>query len=241
MATKKKNAKQPAKKAKPAAQKPAKKAAKKAATKPAKKAAAKPTKKPVKQTAKKSAKTGAKKASAPKSSQKTAAKPARSATKKPAKKAAKQAAKQAAKKAAPKAAASTSKATATLVQHVFIKGTPAEVYQALTDPAAHGAFTGTVATGEPIVGGTYTASSGYIHGTFEKLEQNKLIVQTWTTTEWPANTAPSRLEISLEDAGDGTELTMTHSEVPAGQAEAYRQGWIDYYWNPLRAHFGKAA
>ena len=34
---------------------------------------------------------------------------------------------------------------------------------------------------------------------------------------------------------------MTHSEVPIDQAESYRQGWIDYYWNPLRAHFAKKA
>ena len=25
--------------------------------------------------------------------------------------------------------------------------------------------------------------------------------------------------------------------VPAEQADSYRQGWIDYYWTPLRAYF----
>jgi activator of HSP90 ATPase len=126
------------------------------------------------------------------------------------------------------------------VQHVFVAPPPEQVYRALTDPTQHGAVTGTVVTGEPIEGGTFTASSGYIHGTFEKLEENKLVVQTWTTTEWPKGAGPSRLELAFEAADGGTELTMTHSEVPLSQAESYRQGWIDYYWNPLRAHFGKA-
>ncbi|MDP2341146.1 MAG: SRPBCC domain-containing protein [Deltaproteobacteria bacterium] len=191
-------------------------------------------KKPSKKPAKKPAKKAAKKAPA----KKAAKKPAKKATQKAAKKTAKpakKAAKKPAKKAAPKKASSSS--TATLVQHVFVAATPAQVYRALTDPTEHGAFTGTVVTGEPVEGGTFTASSGYIQGTFEKLEANKLVVQTWKTTEWPKGAAASRLELSLEDAGDGTELTMTHSEVPTSQAENYRQGWIDYYWTPLRAHF----
>ena len=123
------------------------------------------------------------------------------------------------------------------MQHVFIAATPAQIYGALTNPAEHGAFTQTVVTGDAVEGGAYSASSGYILGTFEKLESNKLIVSSWKTTEWPRGAAPSRLEISLEDAGDGTELTMTHSEVPLSQAETYRQGWIDWYWTPLRSYF----
>ena len=178
--------------------------------------------------------------------QKAAKKPAQKAAKKTAKKAAKKLAKKAAKKPAKKAAkkaasAKASSSTATLVQHVFVAASPADVYRALTDPTEHGAFTSTLVTGAPVEGGSFTASSGYILGTFDKLDENKLIVQSWKTTEWPKGAPPSRLEISLEDAGDGTELTMTHSEVPTSQAEDYRQGWIDYYWTPLRAHFASKA
>jgi activator of HSP90 ATPase len=196
-------------------------------------------KKAKKKTAATTTKKTSKKAPAKKKKAAPAKKKAAPAKKKaaPAKKKAKAAPK---KKAAKKA--TTSKATtATLVQHVSIAARPEQVYEVLTDPKLHGAFTGTVVTGEPIEGGTFTASSGYIHGTYEKLDPNKLIVQSWTTTEWPKGAGPSRLELALEDAGDGTELTMTHSEVPVGQAENYRQGWIDYYWNPLRAHFGRAS
>jgi hypothetical protein len=30
---------------------------------------------------------------------------------------------------------------------------------------------------------------------------------------------------------------MVHSQVPASQADQYRQGWVDYYWTPLKAYF----
>lgn len=218
-----------------AAKKTPKKKKPQAKKKPAKakaKASKASKKKAAPQAAKKSAKRAAKKA-APKSAKKSA------------KKAAKKSAKKSAKKAAPKTSAKKAAKkddgrTATLVQHVFVAAPPADVYRALTDPQLHGAFTGTVCVGEPVEGGAYTAGSGYMHGVFEKLEADKLIVQTWTTTEWPKGAPPSRLEFAFEPSGNGTELTMTHSEVPLSQAENYRQGWIDFYWNPLRAHFAAA-
>ena len=37
----------------------------------------------------------------------------------------------------------------------------------------------------------------------------------------------------------GTELRMVHSNVPAEQADSYRQGWIDHYWTPLKAYFAQ--
>jgi hypothetical protein len=34
-------------------------------------------------------------------------------------------------------------------------------------------------------------------------------------------------------------VTLVHSEVPESQAAAYRQGWVDYYWTPLKEYFSK--
>jgi activator of HSP90 ATPase len=174
MASKKK--KTPAKKT--AAKKtPAKKTAKKAT---AKKATAKKAAK--KTTAKKTAK----KATAKKAAKKTTAK--KTAKKTPAKKTAKKTAKKAtAKKVSP------SSSTRTVVQHVFLAAPPATIYRLLTDPKEHGAFTGTVCEGEPIETGSFTASSGYISGRYEGLEQDRLIVCSWQTSEWPKGAPPSRL------------------------------------------------
>ena len=243
MATKKK--KSPAKKATTAAKKPAQKAvAKKPAKKPAKKAAtkAKAAKKPAKKAkaaAKKPAKTAAKKA-AKKAATKAKAPAKKAAAKKPAKKSATKA-KAPAKKAATQAKtakSSTTKAASgqkTIVQHVFLPAPPSVVFRMLTDPTEHGAFTGTECSGEPVEGGAFTASSGYINGRYETLEQDHLIVAAWQTSEWPKGAPASRLEFVLEGVDGGTELTMTHAELPPSQAENYRQGWLDYYWTPMRA------
>ena len=243
MATKKTATKKPAKKS------PAKKAAKKspakkaAAKKPAKKAAAK---KPVKKAA---AKKPAKKAAPKKPAKKAAAKkPAKKAAAKkaPAKKApAKQApakkapAKKAPAKKAAKAETPSASATSTIVQHVFLAAAPARIFAMLTDPTEHGRLTGIACTGEPVEGEHFTAGGGYMFGAYEAVEADAKIVQTWSTTEWPKGHAPSRLEFVLEAVEGGTELVMTHSGLPPGQAEQYRQGWIDFYWTPMRAVLGK--
>jgi len=71
------------------------------------------------------------------------------------------------------------------------------------------------------------------------LEKGKRIVQEWKTTEWPAGYPPSIVEFLFKEKKGGTELTMVHSKVPAEQAESYRQGWIDFYWEPLKKYFRK--
>ena len=173
---------------------------------------------------------------ASKKTQTAAKKPATKAAKKsPSKKAAK---KSPSKKTPSKKAAKTAPAPTgqkTIVQHVFLPTTPAAVYRMLTDPIEHGAFTGTECSGEPVEGGAFTASSGYISGRYETLEQDHLIVASWQTTEWPRGAPASRLEFVLEGVDGGTELTMTHAELPPTQAEDYRQGWLDHYWTPMRA------
>ncbi len=125
------------------------------------------------------------------------------------------------------------------MQHVFIQATPLQVYDALVDPTVASAVVGGACEGEPAVGASFTHWNKYIHGKHVELVRGERIVQEWRTTEWPKGAPPSRLEISLDGTGGGTELTMTHSLVPTEQAEDYRQGWIDYYWTPMRAHFGE--
>lgn len=126
----------------------------------------------------------------------------------------------------------------TIKQTVLIKSVaPDDVYDAFMSPRKHAAFTGQSASGTARVGGRFTACDGYISAVNRELVKGKKIVQDWTTTEWPEGAPPSRLELSLKAAKGGTELRMVHSNVPAEQADAYRQGWFDYYWEPLKAYF----
>jgi activator of HSP90 ATPase len=124
-------------------------------------------------------------------------------------------------------------------QRVRFPAPPLEVYAALVTARLVAAFTGAPATGRARVGGRFTAWDGYITGLHRELSPGKRIVQDWSTTEWPDGAPASRLEIDLSSAATGTELRMVHKDVPASQAEGYRQGWIDYYWTPLAAFFDR--
>lgn len=125
----------------------------------------------------------------------------------------------------------------TITQTVVVPATPGQVYDALVNPRIHEAFTGAPATGAARVGARFTAWDGYISGVYLELIRDRRIVQEWTTTEWPDGAKPSRVEFSFTAVDGGTRVRMVHSLVPAEQADAYRQGWIDYYWSLLQAYF----
>jgi len=129
------------------------------------------------------------------------------------------------------------KETKTIKQTELFPAEPVKVYEALVDPKKHTEFTGSKATGDPKVGGKFTAWDGYISGKHLTLEKGKRIVQEWRTTEWPEGYEPSTLEFTFKKVKNGTELAMIHSNVPAEQAASYRQGWIDSYWKPLKKYF----
>lgn len=129
------------------------------------------------------------------------------------------------------------KKTVALKQAVLIPASPAAVYRAYTDPKEHSAFTGAEATGEPKVGGAFTAWGGYIEGEYLELVPNERVVQAWSTSEWPAGYAPSRLELTFLPDGDGTKVSLLQTEVPAEQADDYESGWHSSYWEPLTDYF----
>ena len=129
--------------------------------------------------------------------------------------------------------------TTTITQKTLFPALPEEVYEALLDSKKHSEFTGSKATGKAKVGAKFTAWDGYISGKNLELEKGKRIVQEWVTTEWPQDFPPSRLEFTFKKIDGKTELTMVHSDIPTDQEEELKQGWIDYYWTPLKNYFEK--
>jgi activator of HSP90 ATPase len=131
--------------------------------------------------------------------------------------------------------------TTTIEQKTFVPAVPDEVYDAFMDSKKHSAFTGSKATCDPRVGGAFTAWDGYISGKNLELETGKKIVQEWSTTDWPDSYPPSTLELAFSKTKGGTELSMIHSNVPAEQAEDLAEGWVEFYWKPLKDYFKKHA
>ena len=46
----------------------------------------------------------------------------------------------------------------------------------------------------------------------------------------------SRVVFRLEKVKAGTHLIFTHRNVPDDQYEDLKQGWIDNYWEPMKAY-----
>ncbi len=127
----------------------------------------------------------------------------------------------------------------TITQKVVVSAPPDKVYDAFVTAKKHAAFTNSPATGAARVGGSFTACDGFIHGVHRQLVKGKKVVQDWHTTQWPEGAPDSLLTLTFKKIKGGTEIKMVHSNVPAEQADGYRQGWYDYYWNPLKAYFAK--
>jgi len=129
-------------------------------------------------------------------------------------------------------------ATESITLWEIFPASPREIYEAWLS-SAHGKMVGSSATVDPRVGGAFTAWDGYIRGTTLELEPYRRIVQAWRTTEFPAASPDSRLELLLEQVEGGTRLTIRHTEIPEGKSGSLEQGWIDHYFRPMKEYFAR--
>jgi activator of HSP90 ATPase len=120
-----------------------------------------------------------------------------------------------------------------------IPASPGEIYDAWLDSRVHGKMTGGKAKISAEIGGSFTAWDGYISGKNVELEPGERIVQSWRTTEFREGDADSRITITFKPVKNGTKVTLVHSRIPDGE-EGYKQGWVDYYFEPMKEYFGKA-
>ncbi len=120
-----------------------------------------------------------------------------------------------------------------------IPAKPAEIYKAWLSTKGHTAMTGSPAKVDGKIAGKFTAWDGYIFGSTLALEPDQRIVQAWRTSEFADDDPDSLVEISLKETKGGTKITLTHSQIPTGQEDSYRQGWEDFYFKPMLAYFTK--
>lgn len=116
---------------------------------------------------------------------------------------------------------------------------PGRLYRDWLDSAAHSSFTGSPALMSSELNEEYTAWDGYIKGKNLELQAPKRIKQTWRTTDFPEDAPNSLLELVFEPVGEHTRLILRHSDIPDGQADQYEEGWMDYYFNPMREYYSK--
>ncbi|MFW9827709.1 MAG: SRPBCC family protein [Candidatus Thorarchaeota archaeon] len=130
--------------------------------------------------------------------------------------------------------------TKTIEQSILIKANPHEVYEAFMDSKKHSKFTESKATISREIGGKFSIFEGEIEGKNLELIQDKKIVQSWRSKEenWPKSHY-STITIDLESVENGTNLKFKQTEVPSTCYESVKEGWNDYYWEPLKGMLEK--
>ena len=119
---------------------------------------------------------------------------------------------------------------------VLLQAAPEEIYNAWLSSEGHSAMTGGSSAVSADVGAEFRAWDGYIRGRNLELEYGRRIVQSWRTTEFSSDEADSRIEISLEPAGDQTKLILRHTGLPP-HGMKYKQGWMEAYFDPMLEYF----
>ena len=127
--------------------------------------------------------------------------------------------------------------TEKLKMSATISAKPEEIYEAWLDSKKHSEMTGSKAKVEPRINGKFTAWDGYIEGKTIEMEPSKRIVQKWRTTDFPSGSPDSTVEILLEKVEKGTKIVLIHTKIPDGQKDEYKQGWKDFYFEPMKEYF----
>jgi uncharacterized protein YndB with AHSA1/START domain len=123
----------------------------------------------------------------------------------------------------------------------IIPASPLDVYEAWLDSEAHSQMTGAEARMSNKVGADFAAWDDYIRGRNLELVPGERIVQAWRTSKFTGENEDSIVTITLEEADDGTLLTLVHSNVPDEQRNYEEGGWESNYFAPMRAYFASLA
>jgi len=125
-----------------------------------------------------------------------------------------------------------------ITQRITFKAPIHDVFELLMDSKKHSAFSGEKAVISRKVGGKYSAYGNYSSGKNVEIVADKKIVQTWRASDWPSK-AISTITFEFSKAGKNTKLKFTQEDVPEYQYDDIKQGWIDFYWTPMKKFLEK--
>jgi activator of HSP90 ATPase len=122
--------------------------------------------------------------------------------------------------------------TRDLKQQVTFKAGPHVVYEIIMDSKKHSILAGDTAKISRKAGGKFTVGD-YIEGVNVEIVPDEKIVQTWRYNDWPEGHY-SRATFSFKGIPGCTRFTFIQTGIPADFYEDIKQGWIDYYWTPMK-------
>ena len=94
-------------------------------------------------------------------------------------------------------------------------------------------FTGSEVKMNREVGKKFSVYGGDIQGVNLELVPDQKIVQSWCYNDWLEGYY-SKATFSLKEVQVSTRLTFTQTGVPEKFYDDIKQGWHDYYWEPMK-------
>lgn len=122
------------------------------------------------------------------------------------------------------------------IEHTITFDAPARVvFQLLMEEALHAEFTGAEAEISKEVDGEFSVMDGYCIGYNIEIEKDKKIVQAWNFAEdgWDEEHF-STCTFTFEEKDGKTIMEFTQTDIPAHLFDALENGWIEFYWEPMK-------
>ena len=128
--------------------------------------------------------------------------------------------------------------TRTIHESITLNAKPEQVFETFLDEKQHSRLIGASAKIDRKIGGKFSLWDGSISGTTVSLEKNKKITQRWRESDWEDGHF-STVEFEFFPTKGGTRLVLIHKGVPEDHYEKIKDGWKQFYLEPLKEFFKK--
>ncbi|MFN0275424.1 MAG: SRPBCC domain-containing protein [Chitinophagales bacterium] len=125
--------------------------------------------------------------------------------------------------------------TKTFTQQIQFNTTPQQLYDIIMLEKLHAEVMQADAKISNKVGGKFDIWDGYITGKNVELIIGKKIVQEWHALEMPLGHISLVTFEFIPQKSNTTLLKFTHANVPVDVSANYEKGWVENYWEPIKA------
>jgi uncharacterized protein YndB with AHSA1/START domain len=122
----------------------------------------------------------------------------------------------------------------TVTMAVHLPASAARLYRMYLDPKQHAALTGAPVKIAARAGATFEAFHGALSGTILQVIPNRLIVQSWRSSQFGRRDMDSTLVLCFSPDKSGGRIELTHVNVADSDFAGVSEGWSKYYWVPWR-------
>jgi uncharacterized protein YndB with AHSA1/START domain len=124
----------------------------------------------------------------------------------------------------------------TVTMAATLPSAPGRLYRMYLDPKQHAAFTGAPVKIAARAGAKFEAFGGALTGTILQVVPNRLIVQSWRSSQFGRRDLDSTLVLSFWPDKRGGRIELTHVNVADCDFAGVSEGWSKYYWLPWRQY-----